>query len=154
MMTKHTIVLSSVSQCGIYDLNQQDWTEVAPYEYCVYYRNSNNFQMDMGTQMTDENKLYVVTDIGYTSQYDFIKNEWHHLYECIDEEDMLFHGKPLVWTYMESPKVLYCIGKRNRDSKSIICRRFDVREHQTKWTKCMEHVEEKNVFDSASFFLQ
>eukprot|EP01084_Bolivina_argentea_P030900 57211_1 len=116
------------SKCCLYDFQLNTWKSIARFNYSAYISDKNNFQCGLCTNYNVSNKLYLVSNIGHTSEYDFKKDKWYHLCKNIND-GMRFSEEPIVWSSDCEPNILYCINKYK-------CYSFDIRVSHRKWMLC------------------
>eukprot|EP01084_Bolivina_argentea_P030898 57203_1 len=70
---------SNSTECYMYTFELDMWTSIATFNYNAYKSDKNNFECGLCTNYNVSNKLYLVSNIGHTSEYDFKKDKWYHL---------------------------------------------------------------------------
>eukprot|EP00484_Ammonia_sp_Unknown_P018736 CAMPEP_0197044598 /NCGR_PEP_ID=MMETSP1384-20130603/20619_1 /TAXON_ID=29189 /ORGANISM="Ammonia sp." /LENGTH=413 /DNA_ID=CAMNT_0042476085 /DNA_START=25 /DNA_END=1263 /DNA_ORIENTATION=+ len=100
------------AKCGIYDLPSNRWKEASHFRANTYlHDDEDNFRCGLSYNVSGGSAVYLVSNLGRTAKYDFVKNGWNILYENVsDANDMRFEKGPIVWHYQYSPHVLYCLG--------------------------------------------
>eukprot|EP01084_Bolivina_argentea_P030901 57214_1 len=71
--------ISCSTECYMYTFELDMWTSIATFNYNAYKSDKNNFECGLCTNYNVSNKLYLVSNIGHTSEYDFKKDKWYHL---------------------------------------------------------------------------
>ena len=76
--------------------------------------------------------IYIVSNNGYTAQYDFNKNKWIKIYDIDGKinDNLNFDGAPFVWMDND-PNILYC-------AFNSFIGYLDLRQNYKKWIKISE----------------
>eukprot|EP01084_Bolivina_argentea_P092846 167009_1 len=131
-------------KCAIFDLNENKWKEIKSFEYSL---NNKSFAMQIPdergtpevaqvihfkcgiTKDFNEKNIYLLSDIGITSLYNFEKNKWIKL--C---DDQPINNKDIsIWFDSYDHNVLYAALFKKYEPP--IFQYLDIRDSKLKWNE-------------------
>eukprot|EP01084_Bolivina_argentea_P139364 245183_1 len=131
--------------CAIFDLCNQKWNKAANFEYEKYRKQTLLTGICQNNQYYTTN-VHIVSNIGHIAKYDMNKNVWEMLLHDIDNTEIQFGEKPVVW-FEHSPHIIsmYCYN-RTRRTQYFGC--FDIRDKDRKWIPSNEM---QFIFDEMNY---
>ncbi len=141
-------------ECGIYDFTDNTWMKISAL--MSKGEMGGDFECGLINTYNDRYKTYLVSNLGNTAQYDFVKDLWINLYSDCIPHNMCFPKAPTVWINDDEPNILYCIAHNDKYCRFLSCRYFDVRVYRRKWINCMNNVElqfKNNLSPDISLFM-
>ena len=113
----------------MYDFDAMVWKHGKEYKYDgKEYKNWFNCAVANSGQY-DMDKCYVLSNLGRTSEYDMVKDEWRCL--CDEYVKTMDFTKNKVALWLENPNILYYFGEPGM-------RVFDIRDVKRTWLQCDE----------------
>ena len=128
-------------KCGIFDLNERKWTEIASIKFKRLYSDRHKYyHYELCKNECDNNVIYAVSNTGNTQKYDVEKNEWQE----IVKDGLEFGNKLRHIVWMDNVNTI-CCGSGNGSYFGSL----NVCEIESKW---IEMTDLKN-FDSKSWVI-
>eukprot|EP01084_Bolivina_argentea_P091561 164811_1 len=122
--------LNENRRCSIFDFNTQQWNSVTSFKYAKYRKQGVLSTGICQGNVYNVNNVYIVSNIGHVIKYDMCKNIWDMLLEDIDNRQIQFDQKPVVWFY-DNPYVLYMYEHDEYGDHYFGC--LDIRDNNRKW---------------------